>query len=253
MINGIKLPISNKQLYWQNYEELYRIVRLQTGPWIWTDINNIDPFADRIGPFLEKLESIPEWRWSKTPVKHIQPKTIKRVIDIGSGIGLFDITLHALNTDIECFLVDKSKVDNLSGYNYYSIDSSKYPFYNSWEVVTDCLTSSNIDKSKFHFISPDDLWPLDVDLIISMHSWCWNYPKELYWDKMLNSLKIGGVLILDVFNIKNRDIIGEISETLGSLPLHDFKYYPPDNHPYINEFTLINKSNGGCYYWIRQK
>jgi len=237
---SITLPVSNKTISWKNYEGLSRVYKLQTGPQHWAGINTSELFFARVKAQVE-------WNWARVS-KYIDINNLKKVIDVGSGLGLFDLTLHHLNNDTEFYLVDKSIINIPVNIKYYSYED--YPFYHSWNVVTDCLTSSNIDKTKFTFLSPEDVWPNNVDLVISMHSWCWHYPKEYYWGRLLNSLKIGGTLVLDVLNIKDKNIVEEISDQLGATPTYDLRYAPA-NHPFANEFTLINKSHGGCYSWVR--
>jgi len=238
---NITLPISNKKIYWQDYEKLSLIAKLQTGPQHWREINTVELS-------LKKIENLAWWNWERTS-KYLNVQELKKVIDVGSGIATFDLTLHHLNKDIEFFLVDKTTVDIPKQPPYYS---QEYFSYNLWEVFNESLNSPDVDKNKFNLLSPDDEWPSDVDLVISMFSWCWHYPKEYYWDKLLKSLKVGGVLILDVLNIKDRNIVEEISDELGSSPQYDLKY-PPIDHPYINQFNLIDGSHGGYYSWIRNR
>jgi len=238
---SISLPVSNKSINWKNYEELSRIVKFQTGPQHWQGVNTPELF-------LTRLESVANWNWNRTS-KYIDVHNLKRVIDVGSGIGIFDLTLHNLNKDIEFYLVDKSTVEIPKQATYYS---NKHYFYNSWDVVNDSINSSNIDKNKFNLLSPDDNWPSEVDLVISMHSWCWHYSKDYYWDRLLKSLRIGGTLILDVLNLKDKNIVEEISDALGSTPLYDLRY-APETHPFKNEFTFVNGSHGGLYSWIKSR
>ena len=238
---NISLPISNKKIYWQNYGRLLLVARLQTGPQHWREINTLELS-------LQKLQNLAHWNWNRTS-KHINVDNLKRVIDVGCGIATFDLTLHHLNKDIEFFLVDKTTVEYPKQPTYYS---QEYYSYNLWEVFNDSLNSPEVDKSKFNILSPNDEWPDDVDLVISMFSWCWHYPKDYYWTKLVKSLKIGGTLILEVLNVKDRNIIEEISDELGSKPNYDLKY-PPADHPYIDHFNLIDGSHGGYYSWIRAR
>jgi len=240
-MNSISLPISNKRIYWQNYNKLSLVAKLQTGPQHWKEFNTRELF-------FKRLEDTALGNWNRTS-NHIDVPNLKKVIDVGSGIATFDLTLHHLNKNIEFFLVDKTTVEFPSQPTYYS---KEYYSYNLWEVFNESLTSPEVDKNKFNILSPDDDWPADVDLIISMFSWCWHYPKEYYWDKALKSLKVGGTLVLDVLNVKDRDVIEEISSELGAKPKFDLKY-PPADHPYLNHFSLINGSHGGYYSWVRAR
>jgi SAM-dependent methyltransferase len=237
----ISLPVSNTTLSCNNYEEFSKVVKLQTGPKHWQGITTPDVF-------LTRLESVAKWNWDRTS-KYFDVHKLKKVIDVGSGIGIYDLTLHHLNQEIEFYLIDKSAVEIPKQATYYS---NEHYFYNSWDVVNDFLDSSDVDKNKFNLLSPVDNWPTDVDLVISMHSWCWHYPKEFYWERLLTSLRIGGTLILDVLNVKDRNIVEEISEELGARPSQELRY-APTNHPFANEFTFINGSHGGLYSWVRAR
>jgi SAM-dependent methyltransferase len=241
-MNSISLPISNKKIQWKNYENLSRIVKLQTGPQHW--IGNNTPEL-----FLKRLEDVVNWNWNRT-FKHLKNiDDIKKVVDVGSGIATFDLTLHHLNKDTEFYLVDKSAIEIPKKATYYS---NEHYFYNSWDVLNDSLNSSELDKNKFNLLSNTDEWPSDVDLVISMHSWCWHYPKEYYWPQLLKSLRVRGTLILDVLNVKDKNVVEEISDELGSHPTYDLRY-PSDKHPFKDEFTFVNSSHGGYYSWVRSR
>ena len=68
-------------------------------------------------------------------------------------------------------------------------------------------------------ISPGDVIEEQVDCITSYLSYCWHYPKDMYWDLVMSKLKMGGRLILDVRTLPNRDIIAEISKDMNSEPV----------------------------------
>ena len=132
-----------------------------------------------------------------------------KIVDIGSGIGMIDLILSNVFPSADFYLIDKTELDlNIPG-RWFSID---HPYYNSWNVTEDGIRSSAIDRNKFHLMSPTDPWPGQVDVVMSHISWCWHYLKDVYWAKVIDNLKIGGVLLLDIFNQVDQSSLSMISE-----------------------------------------
>lgn len=143
-----------------------------------------------------------------------------RILDIGSGVGVVDLLLYSYIKDCKLHLLDKEEHNHI-GDELSSNDVSftiDHPFYHSWKPVKDAIQTSNFDKNRFAFLEPGDTFPEDLDLILSSFSWCFHYPKEVYWEKVVGSLKKGGKLYLDVRLLKDKDIVGEISEELKCKP-----------------------------------
>jgi SAM-dependent methyltransferase len=182
--------------------------------------------------------------------------SINKLVDIGCGISLLDLSLHQINPAIEFHLVDKSEISVTTESKYFSFENN-HGFYNDWRVVEDCIKTTSLDATKFFMHDPDDIWPNDVDVILSMYSYCWHYPKEVYWKKVLSSLKLGGYLILDILNLKDQSVVEEISDVFGSKPISQMKYLydysKTETHPYINEFSIIDGSYGGLHCFQRLK
>lgn len=142
------------------------------------------------------------------------------VLDIGSGLGVVDLLLYSYADNCKLYLLDKEEHNHIgdalsSSDVSYTVD---HPFYHSWEPVKDAIQTSGFSKDRFVFLSPNDLFPEEVDLLLSSFSWCFHYPKEVYWKQAVQSLKTGGKLYLDVRLLKDRDVVGEISEELKCEP-----------------------------------
>ena len=100
-----------------------------------------------------------------------------------------------------------------------------------------------------------------MDIVTSAWSWCWHYPFEVYADKLLKSLKIGGTLMLTMQNPPDlRDVPKKISELLGSEPIYYERHHIStacnddlDNtgKP-IHRYADSNNEYGGFYVWIRK-
>jgi hypothetical protein len=147
-----------------------------------------------------------------------------KIVDIGSGVAVVDLLLYSYVPKSTFYLVDYDSwtitQDNSPPFVSFS---DSYPSYNSWSPVIDAIKTSKFDANRFHILNTSDKFPDDVDVITSYFSWCFHYPKSTYWDRVMNSLKIGGKLIIDVRPLHGNDVIGEISEELKCTPIK-FKF-----------------------------
>ena len=180
----------------------------------------------------------------------------KTVLDVGSGISIIDLCLSQLIEDSTFYLLDKSLDKGLENFNKFMAFENANMFYNSWNVVNDCINSSDLDLTKFVMLSPEDNWPSNIDLVMSHASWCWHYPKDVYWQKTLDNLKVGGCLVLGVLNEKDKQVDKEISTEFNSAPvvlpiLAD--YWIKSNHWYLDKFDLRENTVGSYYGWVRKK
>ena len=157
------------------------------------------------------------------------------IVDIGSGIAVADLLLYSYIPNSKFYLIDKE------GWDEFFANSvppnvcydNEYPIYNSWAPVRDAIKTSNFDPARFVMQGPNDEFPKDVDVVTSYISWCFHYPKEVYWDKVMSNLKKGGKLLLDVRVLSDRDVIGEISEELKSTPV-EIKF--PKLPDYVDDY-----------------
>ena len=256
------------KLSWTNIPELIKYASFQ-----------INPFSNDKDIFFKEFEQSQLGAVNK--ILHFIPKLdkskVKKIISVGSGIGTTELLLLQYFDNAELFLIDKEEItrpelipDGELTPEIYRDRSNPRGFYNTWDVTKDAIQSSNLDKTKIHFLDPDDAWPDDVDLIISAYSWCWAYLKEVYWERALKSLKIDGVLMLDIYRLPNKDVAKEISDELGSQPLktHYFNIKTPfksvrkkvdPNEPqpknyFVQFFNPDEKGYyGGTFSWIRRK
>lgn len=227
----------------------------------WNDANNLALWSNiQAGLYLQKTNSLqtfyeyfPRWYqmfWdarAKQGLFNLPDDSI--IMDIGCGVAVIDLLLAQYLPNSKFYLLDKE------GFNFYPgvYYDPNYPEYNSWEPVHDAIHATNLDSSRFNILSPSDSWPEQVDVITSYLSYCWHYPKDTYWKNVLSTLKIGGKLILDVRNLPDKDIVGEISEDMKSKPIaHWFDIKLPshiDNMPAPQEGMPV----GGRLMWTRNK
>ena len=217
-IDSKKGPLS---IQWSDSQTLIHYAAMQAGCYH-VDISNVDwSSKDRFATLhRENFQRWNQERWMDRENMGVfdLPKGAK-IVDIGSGVSITDLLLYSYVPDSVFFLVDKnadwdSKLDPAT-VSYTEL----HPHYNSWDTVFDAIETSNFNKTRFNMLSPDDDFPEDTDLIMSSYSWCFHYPKEIYWQKVKNSLKAGGKLCLDVRLLHERDMIQEISEEFKSSPI----------------------------------
>jgi len=244
-MNQININTNDSQLSlsWTNIKELRKWSRMQLGeayfPVTLTDDEFMSLFEKRI-----------QNNWNRIAL-NIDITKPKKIVDIGSGVSTPDLLASKFNPDAEFFLVDKAEFTRHTNGIYYQ---DVHGHYNSWSVVEDCINSSGLDRNKFNFLDPNDNFPTDVDLILSTFSWCWHYPKETYWNKVMSSLKVGGHLLVDVLNLPDRDVVKEISYEFNSIPtiVSRMKMDLHLDH-FKGHLTVKDGHYGGLYLWTRYK
>lgn len=227
----------------------------------WSDANNLALWANlQAGIYLQRTNSLqtfyeyfPRWYqmfWDarfKQGIFDLQDDAV--ILDIGCGVAVVDLLLSKYLPNSKFYLLDREGFNFEPGIYY----DKNYPKYHSWDPVIDGIKSSGLDSNRFNFMGPDSQWPDQVDVITSYFSYCWHYPKETYWDKILNSLKIGGKLILDIRHLSDRDVIAEISEDMKSTPTaHWFEDKIPE-HVDAMPPPKEGMPMGGRLCWIRNK
>lgn len=201
-----KGPISVK---WKNVEELAKYATLQSGLF--------GGVSDKLTKqtFFDHFQNWSQREWDRRfKMQSFNLADSPTIIDIGSGVAVIDLLLYSYLPNSKFYLIDKDAVEFVRDI-YYSKD---YPFYNQWGPVIDAIESSGFDSSRFAMQGPEDPWP-EADCITSYYSWCFHYPKEVYWQKTLDSLKVGGKLILDVRYLKDKNTVEEISNEFKCDPI----------------------------------
>ena len=241
------------KLKWSNLDELIKFTDYQSFP---INIIKDEPFLKKLQEslFLKNIGNSMQ-AFCELTFPPLRNKNIRKAISVGAGVGTFELLLSQYLTNSEIFLLDKSEFTAafpLSNERYCSND---HGFYNSWDVTLDAIHSSDLDINRFKFLEPTDEWPSNVDLVLAKGGWCWCFPKETYWDKLMTSLTIGGTLMLEIPNF-NLNYVDEISDQLNCKPTVIQKYhikgYPFPNH--LN-FQSVDKDGfyAAYYMWTRNK
>lgn len=203
------------EISWSDLENLYNFASVQNGGYGQGKI--VDPaglFKKYFSVWNTRL-----WNTRKNMSVFDLPNNSK-IMDIGCGLAITDLLLYSYIPESKIYLLDKEEPFDFNNYNYFDETyGTKHPFYHSWKPIEDAITTSNFDRSRFTLLEPDDSFPEDLDLVMSFFSWCWHYPKEMYWDRVLKSLKKGGKLYLDVKDLPDKNVMDEISEELKSNPI----------------------------------
>lgn len=258
-MNGISLNIFGRNIV-LNYNDislLRKYAPLQMG-----ENNFPKDLTDE--EFIKKISTFIKYNFERSAKYIGQNHSIKKVIDVGSGMSLFDIILYKLSsTETQgpnVYLVDKS--ERIGGHaTPYVKDENQHGFYNSWDCAIDVIKASNIPLDDFNFLSPEDSWPDDVDIIVSQYSWLWHYPSKTYLERAYNSLRPGGKLIVDVMYLKEKDQAEEISELFKSKPIgfHETGAVINDEnyvHPFFKKpmkelYHIINGRHGMTCCWVK--
>jgi SAM-dependent methyltransferase len=183
----------------------------------------------------------------------------KSIIDVGSGLAIADLLISQLRPDIDFYLVDRNTNlldwDYSREYSYFSksLDDEDYHgFYNSFDITRDIITNSPINSERINFLVPEDEWPNEVDLVVSSFSWMWHYHKNIYWDRLLKSLKVGGHLAITITLREQEYFINEISNDLGSYPCMCM-LIDPDQTLEKGRKGVDQVIHTGYYVWQRMK
>jgi len=229
------MPLEDMDLYTKNWLRYNLEIKTSKGPvnLSWSDVNELARWSNiQAGLYIRGQEStlqlfyeyFPKWYqmfWDRRDSQGLYNlQDDAKIVDVGSGIAVQDLLLAKYLPQSTFTLVDKEGFEFKPGIFY----EKDYPEYNSWAPVVDCINTSDIDPSRFKMQGPEEEWPDEVDAVTSYLSWCWHYPKETYWQKTLDHLKIGGTFAVDVRLIPNEDVMGEISEAMKSDPVSTIEF-----------------------------
>lgn len=230
------------EVSWSDANELAKWSNMQAGLYL-QDTNSLQTFYEYFTRWYQRF-----WD-TREEFGMFDYKDGSKVVDIGSGVAVIDLLLAKYNNTLSFTLIDKEGFAFQPGIYY----DENYPEYNSWSPVKDAIKTSNINHNRFTMQTPNDPFPKDVDVITSYLSYCWHYPKEAYWKDIIENLKIGGKLILDVRSLPDRNVVDEISEELGSKPVG--KFFDPVLPKHIDNMPAPKPGQplGGRFMWERKK
>lgn len=228
------------ELEFSNFPSLAQVLGIQTGLFIG------QIYSKDLDLYLSYLSNILSTRFQEREQLGVFDNLDKNsvIVDIGAGTGWFAIAISKYIGGGEFYLIDKQEWSSGYAESHWHTQPN---FYNDWAIFNDFHQNSNDDyDSLFHLITPEDAWPENIDLVFSGYSYLWHYPKEVYWDRIVNT---NASLSFDVLNKENN--MEQIDNDLGIECTYINK---PEVlfHWFWNQIELNeNNAIGKCCYWKR--
>ena len=223
-----KGPISVK---WSNLDDLALYANLQSGFYLQSN----QSFSKDL--LLDNFKDWNQMFWNQRQNQGMLDYSAgSKILDIGAGMSVVDLLLYTYCPNSNFYLLDVEKLDqNFATVGPRSVCfSENYPYYNSWAPVKDAISASNFNIDRFKFLDFIDQVTEEMDVVTSYLSWCFHYPKNVYWEKIFEILKTNGKLILDIRLLNEQDVIGEITEAMKSEPV---KFAFPKVPNYVDTFN----------------
>jgi SAM-dependent methyltransferase len=138
-------------------------------------------------------------------LKAFLPKSAKRIMDIGCGVGGMDLMLYKhfeeQGQQPHLLLVDKTGISRDIFYGFHD----EAAVYNSLEVTEEFLQSNGVPEDRIRMIDSDALATgvsqqtiPAVDLVVSTWAWGFHFPVTAYAGTVHKLMRPGARLILDV-------------------------------------------------------
>lgn len=149
-------------------------------------------------------------------IEEYLPAKCENFLDIGCGVAGIDVFIYKHYDNRPCaYLLDKSQLEKSI---YYSF-KRKGAFYNSLNIAREVLAINGIAAEKINLIEANDNNDINVskkmDLIISLISWGYHYPVEVYIEQVCEKLNVNGLLIIDIR--KQSDGLAELKKYFSSV------------------------------------
>ena len=134
------------------------------------------------------------------------PNHCDRILDIGCGLGGIDVLLYhqfstAPNEHVELWMLDKDDDSPLRGGHYAGFTDTTTAAYNSLDVTRNFLEANKVPSNRIQLVNIEqDSFPSSIkfDLVLSLLSWGFHYPVDVYLEKVVQSLKSSGALFIDI-------------------------------------------------------
>ncbi len=155
-------------------------------------------------------------------IKNHLPDNPQNILDIGCGVAGIDIMLYrhysqsGIGSNPYLHLFDKTEINKKV---YYGLEKEA-AYYNSLGIAREILIVNGVEPSHISTqeVTDKPIFPgKRFDLVISLISWGFHYPINMYIEEVFNSLKIGGMLIVDAR--KGTDGESMLEKKFGSLTI----------------------------------
>ena len=130
-------------------------------------------------------------------------KDVDSILDIGCGLALTDLCLYTvMKKKPQLYLLDGSFQSND---NFVHVASGayeeNYQMTFNIKATRDFLIMNGVNQDHINFIAPSSksLNHLrDINLVISITSWGWHYPFDVYWEGVKSCIADNGKIFLDL-------------------------------------------------------
>jgi hypothetical protein len=119
------------------------------------------------------------------------PYPLMAVLDIGSGLGAIDVVLYRYCDSI----IDIGLLDGTDDRPH--VDRRNKTFSNR-RVSTNFLTRNGVPPQVLHYYSPGERPKETYDLVLSLASWCFHYPPEVYLEMVMDCCLPHSCVIVDL-------------------------------------------------------
>lgn len=157
-------------------------------------------------------------------IKNYLPTKASNIMDIGCGLGIFNIFLNKYYNFPKFFLLDKNKIDKKIKYGHFKI----YESYNFLKSTKNILLKNGINNKKLKLFDVEKkifIKPNSIDLVISLKSMGYHYPIDTYFNLLKKVSKKNTIYIFDISK-KNQTIkkLKEIFKRVKIISKHKTKH-----------------------------
>ena len=192
-IPGIKkILLLQRNEYQSNFSKYFRKIlgrEIHTRILIYYLNNNIDAINKK---FYQDIEN------EFLKFKKLLPNNVKNILDIGCGIGAINIFLNNFyNGSANFHLIDKNYVSKKVIYGYRESNAEGY---NDLLLTKEFLKKNSINENSIstYDIDKDRLKEIKYDLVISLISWGYHYPLEVYINYLRENSNEETIYIFDI-------------------------------------------------------
>lgn len=121
-------------------------------------------------------------------MKPVLPVYAERMLDVGGGLSGISARLKEHYGRLHCIVLD--------GKNDPPVVSARNRTFNNAAFTQSFLRANGVESQQF--VTPDDLVPPGLDLVVSIQAWGFHFGPDLYAPQVREALRENGVLIVDV-------------------------------------------------------
>ena len=146
--------------------------------------------------------------WAETVKYH--PGEVRSVLDLGCGLGGYDVFLHRTYSP-NLYMLDRNEWSDVVGYGYSKTPSAYCHFVD----VQTFMAANDVSPSAYTLTVDlfDAMAPLDM--VVSFVSWGFHYPIAAYLDRVAPLMRPGARLIIDLRTSHASEAFDQIRAAIG--------------------------------------